>query len=294
MRHARREFIGAMTSLGLLASCGGGGGSGTDSGAGTGGIPTPTPAPTPTPTPSGASGLDFPGDQGVNRRFTRVLPKEIPPPYPLTVIFQVFPRRKSTAPGALPYQTVFFHGVQGDFLANTDRYYGAGPYPVSATETRWEIAANGNDFTGDIVQYDRWYQCAFIASAGAAGKQHRFYYDLPDTSKVIAVDLPAGYFAALAPTHSFTWGDAPWQAVTDGPTKEQLSGILRRLKIFTAPLSVADATSEATSDAVVTASGAASLWYLNANPRPDDLGDRAGAGHDFEWYDPANRARPWP
>ncbi len=268
--------------LGLLAACGGGGDGGNS---GDGGSATPRDG---SPTGTGVSGLRFPGDN-VNRRFRRVLPVEsIPAPYPLTVVFQLFPEDKGVT-----YQTGFFHGIEGDYFANSDKFYGAGPYPLNFQSMRWEIAANASDFTGDVVQYNRWYQCAFIAFEDAAGKHHRFYYDLPDTSKLISVDLPASYFASLAATQSFTWGDAPWDHVTTGLTKEQFKGVMRRLKIFTAALPLVDATSEALADTVTSAAGAASLWYLNPSPTPNDIADKSGNGNDFRWFDPANRAGLW-
>lgn len=203
----------------------------------------------------------------------------------------VLPRDKGVT-----YQTGFFHGIRGDFGSAGDRFYGAGPYPrVPPGEMRWEIAANASDYTGDLIQYNRWYRQAFVAWADASGKHHRFYYDLPDLSKVVAVDLPTSYFPSNTPTQTLVFGDAPWDHVTGGaggggPGSEQLKGLLRRLKVFTTRLPVADMVSEALSDDLVTATGAASIWYLNANPRPDDLTDKSGRGHHFRWLDDRFRA----
>jgi hypothetical protein len=228
----------------------------------------------------------------VNRRFRRVLPTtSIPDPYPLTVVFQVYPQDKG-----IHYQTIFFHGVEGDFLAHNSQYYGCGPYPYKQMEMRWEIAAQSDDFVGDLMVYERWFNCACIAWSDSAGKHHRFYYDLPNAAKVIALDLPASYFTSLAETQSFTWGDAPWDHVTksqSGGGKEQFKGIMRRMKIFTTNLSLADASAEALVDDVTTSAGASNLWYLNANPKPDDIQDKSGQGHDFSWFDPSATASLW-
>ena len=278
----------------MLAACGGGGGgSGSDGGATSSSASSigNDPVPNPSPAPSVRStGLQFPGDNYVNRRFRRALPAaSIPDPYPLTVIFQAYPQDNGVA-----YQTFFFHGIEGDFSPNSLNYYGAAPYPFEGREMRWEVGAYGRDDTieGDIMTYDRWFNCAFIAWSDGAGKHIRFYHDLPDTRRVISVDVDGSYFNTLTPTHSFTWGDAPWQHVTDG-NKEQFKGILRRLKIFTTNLSVADAMREAQSDAIETERGAGNLWYLNANPRPDDLSDHSGNGHHFSWFDPNFTASLW-
>jgi hypothetical protein len=215
----------------------------------------------------------------------------IPDAYPLTVIMSILPRDKGIA-----YQTGFFHGIRGIFETATDRFYGAGPYPVfAANEMRWEIAINAYDFTGDLVQYNRWHRLAFVAWADASGKHHRFYYDLPDLSKVIASDLHPGYFPSNTSTQTLVFGDAPWDHNTGllwggGTGREQLKGLLRRIKVFTTRLSEADLTSEALADSLVTAAGNANIWYLNANPRPDDLTDKSGRGHHFKWLDESHPA----
>lgn len=243
-------------------------------------------------TPAVTTALDFPGDLGVNRQFHRTLPGDsIPDPYPITLVMSVFLREKGVA-----YQTGFFHGIRGGFGSADDRYYGAGPYPrVPPGEMRWEIAATASDFTGDLVQYNRWYRQAFVAWADASGKHHRFYYDLPSLSKVVAVDLPPSYFTSSTPTQTLVFGDAPWDHVTGGasgggPGNEQLKGLLRRIKIFTSRLTLADVISEALSDGLATSDGRAAVWYLNANPKPDDLTDKSGRGHDFHWLDDRFRA----
>lgn len=279
--------LAGLAPLALLSACGGGSGGSSSSPAGN---PSPSPSTGGGAPGTGATGLRFPGDNAANRRFRRVLPSDsVPSPYPLTVVFQLFPEDKG-----VNYQSVFFHGIEGDFFTNTDKFYGAGPYPAGNREMRWEIAANATDPTGDLVTVNRWYQCAFTASSDAAGnRSHLFYYDLPDTSKVISFPLPAPYFSALTATHSFTWGDAPWDHVTNGGTKEQFKGIMRRLKIFTSALSVGDAASEAFSDAVVTGAGASNVWYLNANPRPNDILDKSGNGNHFSWFDTSRTAELW-
>lgn len=223
-----------------------------------------------------------------NRSFRRTYAQGLPNPYPITVLWQVWVENRNPA----FYQTCWFLGNE-NFYANVDLYYGAGPYPDPSPSgpLKWEIAVEGGDFVGDLVQVGRWYQCAFIAWNDNGTKRHRFYYDIPNAGKLIARDNASVFNRPLSVGHEFCWGDAPWQHVRNYPNaKEQLKGRLRRLKIITAALSVADAMAEASADELVTAAGSSNVWYLNANPTPDDVRDKSGRGHDFFWFDSSARA----
>ncbi len=131
-------------------------------------------------------GLEWPGDDAVRRMLFWNNPFPI---YDATYIFKVYPRKKS---GSINYYTTFFWGNNGTFTwdggkANT--YYGAHPYPVPPPggAGQWEIAVNGHDHvTGTEVEWDRWYTQAFRAwRESTTVTHHEFYYDLPDTSKVL-------------------------------------------------------------------------------------------------------------
>ena len=190
------------------------------------------------------------------------------------------------------YQTCFFYGHPA-FFSNTTRYYGAGPYPSPSPSgpLRWEIAADGGDFVGDLVQLGRWYSCAFVGWRDGSGTHHRFYYDLPNTAKLIVDDQDGGYFSSVDSNAEICFGDAPWDHVRSGPnSKEQLRGRLRGLKIFTARLSEVDLLDEASSDALASSLGRSAIWYHNSNPRPDDLLDKSGRGNHFSWYNSSTRA----
>jgi hypothetical protein len=41
-----------------------------------------------------------------------------------------------------------------------------------------------------------------------------------------------------------------------------------------------------------TSAGSASIWYLNLNPRPDDISDKSGRGHHPAWVG-NERPRLW-
>jgi hypothetical protein len=234
-------------------------------------------------------GLDFPGSAatGGTIRFRFTNPLAI---YPATYIWRVRPRHQ------LGYYTTFFWGNDGDFAWSNgahaaDTFYGAHPYPTmngsSGTTHKWEIAAMAHDFlSNEDVVYDVWYTQALRVWSDGAGKHHEFYWDLPNTSRVVRVDLPADYGNVNPPNPALTWGDAPW-----APSNEIMNGVIRGIQIYSTTLSVADILSE--SDAPLsTAPGTSNIWYLNLNPTPSDISDKSGQGHDPQWVG-SERPRRW-
>ncbi len=115
---------------------------------------------------------------------------------------------------------------------------------------------------------------------------------MPSTADgdVIEVTVPARYGETNPPAPALTFGDSPWYPSFQ---HERLSGILRGVKIFNAALSEAATLSEAAADGLATSAEAVNIWYLNINPRPDDISDKSGAGHNPAWADPANTAALW-
>lgn len=224
------------------------------------------------------AGLDFPGNAGsagtVRFRFT--LPLDM---YPATYIWKVMPRQQAG------YYTTFFWGNDGTFYWNSgspDSYYGAHPYPQpppSGTSHKWSVpTAFGGDFlSAEDVVYDRWYTQALVTWSDAAGKHADFYWDLPDTSKVISTLAPASFGNIVPPNAALTFGDAPWN-----PSEEIMNGIIRGIQIYSEQMSVSDIMSEITSPRS-TAVGQANMWYMNINPTPSDISDKSGAGNDPEW-----------
>jgi len=226
-------------------------------------------------------GLDFQGSAAttgtVRFRFTNPLAI-----YPATYIWRIKPRHQ------LGYYTTFFWGNDGDFVwggpYGSDTYYGAHPYPPGSSTGsthKWEIAAASRDFLSDEdVVYDIWYTQALRVWSDASGKHHEFYWDLPNTNRVIRVDLPPEYSNVYPPRPALTWGDAPW-----APSNEILNGILRGIQVYSNTLSVAEIQSEITTP-LSTPTGATSIWYLNLDPTPTDIADKSGNGHDPEWVGP--------
>ena len=233
-----------------------------------------------------AFGLDFPGSAAttgtIRFRFTNPLPM-----YPATYIWKVRPRQQSG------YYTTFFWGNDGPFWwdnGSPNSYYGAHPYPSPPPNgaQRWEIATDrGGDFlSAESVVFDRWYTQALRVWSDGAGKHHEFYWDLPSTSRVVKVDVP-GDFANIAPPNpALTWGDAPWN-----PSNEIMNGVIRGIQIYTASLSLADVLAESTAP-LSTNAGATKVWYMNLDPKPTDISDKSGAGHNPAWVG-SERPRLW-
>jgi hypothetical protein len=228
------------------------------------------------------TGLNFPSNDDTTGtvRFKFANPLAI---YPATYIWRVNLRQQSG------YYTAFFWGNDGDFWWDNgapNTTYGAHPYPdspPSGSEHRWEIAVNGGDYvdsvngTSTAVAYGRWHTQALRVWSDGSGKHHEFYWDLPDTSKVISRTESTSYANKAPPSPALTFGDAPWN-----PSKELLSGILRGIQIYSSTLSVNDVLGEMNSP-LSTSAGSASIWYLNINPTPTDISDKSGKGHHPAW-----------
>ncbi len=232
-------------------------------------------------------GLDFPGADAttgtIRFRFTR--PLDI---YPATYIWRVNPQSQPD------YYTAFVWGNDGEFrwdengVSNT--YYGAHPYPFPAPNyvprdqvgpRFWEISVDAIDVLSEQqVEYGRWHLQALRVWSGLLGKYHEFYWDLPDTTKVIRHRASRSYGNTLPPRPALTWGDAPW-----APSKEIMFGVIRGIQIYSTALSVDEILAEA-GRPLSTAMGRESVWYMNLNPTPTDIADTSGAGHHPEWVGP--------
>jgi hypothetical protein len=239
------------------------------------------------------AGLDFPGSaattETIRFRFTRPLAI-----YPATYVWRVNLRSQPE------YYTAFFWGNDGEFrwdeggVSNT--YYGAHPYPFPAPNyvpadqvgpRYWEISVAALDvLSKQQVEYGRWHLQALRVWSDFLGKHHEFYWDLPDTTRVIKYRAPRSYGNTLPPKPALTWGDAPW-----APSKEIMFGVMRGIQIYSTALTMDDLLAEA-SQPLSTAAGQESVWYMNLNPTPTDIADKSGAGHHPEWVG-AERPRLW-
>jgi hypothetical protein len=241
------------------------------------------------PRPANAAaetGLDFPGSAAttgtIRFRFTNPLPI-----YPATYVWRYLPRSQPS------YYTTFFWGNDGEFRwhdGHADSYYGAHPYPFPAPHfvpidqvgpRHWEISVNSIDtLSEETVDYGRWHVQALRVWSDWRGKEHEYFWDLPDTSKVLRYTAPRAYGETNPPKPSLTFGDAPWNE-----SNEIMDGILRGIQVYTARLTVAEILGEATSP-LSTPAGGRCAWYVNINPTPTDIADKSGRGHNPEWVGP--------
>lgn len=236
------------------------------------------------------SGLEFPsnGETASDIRF-RFTGAALQPMYPATYVWRVKLRQQSG------YYTTFFWGPDGAFTG--DSYYGAHPYPDGEPKEKsrahkWELSINGGDYVVDAggastqLGYDAWRTQAFRAFDDGQRKVHEFYWDLPDTSKVIRVTLDRNYGRNAPQNPALTFGDAPWSI-----GRERLSGVLRGIQLYGDALATRDIVREAEAPRSTTA-GSATMWYLNLDPVPGDISDKSGKGHHPSWVGEA-RAKPW-
>ena len=211
----------------------------------------------------------------------------------VTYIWKILPRQQTGY-----YTTMFWANDDGagdltTFLwsgGSADTFYGMHPYPPggsSGTTHDWEIAVEQNDFVNGTVVKGQWYtQVAQASGANGASKVHAFYWDWPNTDAghKVTRTSPTNYGNTNPPSPALTFGDAPWQ-----PGRETCACTIRGLQIYNALLSEADIASELASP-LSTVAGAASIWYLNLNPTPNDITDKSGKGHHPSWVNATKKA----
>jgi hypothetical protein len=229
---------------------------------------------------SASYGLEWPGG-GAERR---MLYWDNPfPIYDATYIFKVYPRKKT---GPASYFTTFFWGNNGNFIwdgGDANTYYGAHPYPVPAPTGpgQWEISVwSGDTVTGTEVDWGRWHTQAFRAWRESSSiTHHEFYYDLPDTSKVITQTVVDPTWAdSNPPSPAIVMGQAPdlnGQSWGGYPGWEEFNGVIRGIQIYSGLLSVSEIQAEIAAPKS-TQSGQDLIWYLNLDPRPSDVSDKKG------------------
>jgi hypothetical protein len=238
-------------------------------------------------------GLEWDGSGAVRRMLYWQNPPSI---YPMTYVFRVFPREKSPPSNApTGYYTTFFWGNNGTFGwdgGNANTYYGAHPYPVPAPNGagQWEISVYANDYvTGNEVQWGRWYTQVFRAwRESATTTRHEFYWDWPDTTRVVTQTVvDPGWADSNPPAPAIVVGQAAdlcgpppcesGQSWGGYPGWEEFNGIIRGIQMYSGLLSLSDVQEEIASPKS-SANGRLFIWYLNLDPRPSDVADKRGVG----------------
>jgi hypothetical protein len=239
-----------------------------------------------TATSAGITGLNFPsnGSSSSDVRF-RFTGGNLLPMYPATYIWRVNLRQQSG------YYTTFFWGPDGPFTGTS--YYGAHPYPdggPGGSSHKWELSMYGFDYVTDAngnstqLGYGVWKTQALRVWDNGTSKTHEYYWDLPDTTKVIRVSVDRSYGSQPPSNAALNFGDAPWSL-----GNERLSGVLRGIQLYSTALSVNDILAEANTP-LSTSGGNNSIWYLNINPTPSDVSDKSGKGHHPAWVSSARPA----
>ena len=238
-----------------------------------------------------------------------------------TYVMRAFPKGPKAAGvgGAVPdslYWTAFFHCNNGAFVWGTgyeSSYYGAHPYPFnvanghSFTGQAPEISVDASDFppsapddrdlgASGAAGWNRWYTQVFRCwQPTSTSRVHEFYWDWPDTSRVITRTSSTGY--VTPPTPIICMGHGP-SIATDLSWGnylgyEEYKGILRGLQFYSGLLSLTDITAEVASPQS-SSNGNSLIWFLNLNPTVADTTDKkvGGSAHNPTW-DGADRPADW-
>ena len=214
------------------------------------------------------------------------------------------------------YYAVTWHSQNTGTFAASPFEYGAHPYPSTGTVDATGQATGVTGATGTVHQHEIaglgahdylaspggssvnvtkgiWYTQARTAELILGGTmiRHTFWPDILNNSGFsIVQDITNTGFPAPGANAAFYFGASDWTPV--GSSNDECpSGTLRSFKLFNAALTLADITTEAAveSNVAQTSAGAASVWYMNVSPKPDDITDKSSAGHTPTW---ANANRP--
>jgi len=250
-------------------------------------------------TATATAGLQYSGNESTTLRRMLYWPTPFAI-YPATYVFRVYPTAAKTVAGRLHW-TTFFWGNNGAFSWGSGyerSYYGGHPYPFPPQ--MWEISASANDYPPPSpynveVAWGQWYTQVFRAWEPSANvRRHEFYFDWPDTDKLIVHEDASA--PVTPPTPCICIGQAPDQngvGASSGQSwggywgYEEFKGIIRGMQFYDALLSLADCTSE-----IASPGSARTPWYLNLNPTPDDVTDKSGSGHNPSW-DGSDRPTLW-
>lgn len=132
------------------------------------------------------------------------------------------------------------------------------------------VSNDGDDTPGtERPRYGYWYRMGFVmVDLGGGSYEYRFYYDLPDTSKVITRAITN--LAAWDALTYFVLGSVPY---TDF---EGIDGWIANVKVFDVALTTAQLTAETVQSDLATASLSGNVW--GRWPLVNDGNDISGNG----------------
>lgn len=207
------------------------------------------------------------------------------------------------------YTTTFFYDRNdwsGDYgnAVTANSYVGCHPYPYPGGGTstpghKFEISAEGTDYTTDLNGYNtdlvtsQWYQQAVRITLVGGKPLIEFFWNI-----AAGMDRVIQYqFANTANTGSnpgLAFLATPWTAPQTFSTIETLDGIFRNLQLYPSALSNANiqAASACNFDYQVASLGLGA-WYYNTNPKPTDISDKSGNGHNPAWVNGSFTGTLW-
>lgn len=136
------------------------------------------------------------------------------------------------------------------------------------------LSCAGTDFiSADAIVLGRWYRQALRRRELSTGTVYDYFYDLPDTSKVITTTTGTGDAMTVGTGHQLRFGDVTW-AIAEG-----LDGRLDQLKIWEEFLDVPTIVAESRVTWPLEGKHRSKLWACVPDVRRDFMRDVSGRGN---------------
>lgn len=135
------------------------------------------------------------------------------------------------------------------------------------------LSSDGTDeFGTDLPAAGQWYRMGLVlVDLGGGSKEHRFYYNLPDLSKVIVKPV----------TNQSAWNALTYMVLGAVPYTdfEGINGLMANFKVFNTTLTTTQLTQETESSALYNAGLSGNLWARL--PLVSNGTDASGNGRNF-------------
>jgi hypothetical protein len=199
------------------------------------------------------------------------------------------------------YHVNFWYGRADGVIdpPNSHLYFGAHPYPQSATNAGtthyWEIAGEAADAINNqngspvAVTKDAYFRQALRVTNNGGAADLRFWIDLDNVSNATRIDhsLTSGYVANVPADLRITIGDSPWFASYQ---HERHGGSLAEFMIIAKSMTEADIITQGLNlQALNTSDSIANIWYGKKTwASVDSLTCDFGTGRGFTRVDASN------